>query len=161
VKHLKKGIIRLSFWGAIILLAPLALASPANWLEVIRFTGPTTQDTDYFTCTHAEWRLNWSYNPDPSYPQYAGFAFATKNNLSQTVNSVYQSGNQTTSGLTYVHDEIGQFYLSISTANLLDYTIIVEQDIDSIPEFPLGSVFALLAATLVIAILARRVKVRS
>jgi hypothetical protein len=140
----------------ILLLVGLVWASPANWTETTRFTGSVSQDTDYFTCTHAEWRINWTYTPNPDYPQFAGFILATKDNQTRLVSYIYQSGNDTTSGLTYVHNKIGQFYLAISATNLIDYTIIIEQDLDSIPEFPLGPAFVLLTATLFIAVLARR-----
>jgi hypothetical protein len=50
------------------------------------------------------------------------------------VTTIYETGNATTEGASYIHGERGTFYLAISAANLAEYTIIIQQDIDSIPE---------------------------
>lgn len=128
-----------------------AQASPEHWTEVTRFTGSTDQNTIYFTCSHNEWRLNWTYTPNAQYPTLAGFACTIKDNESLTIDSIYQTGNETTSGLTYMHNKPGTFYLTIGVANLVDYTIIIEQDLDSIPEYPVGLLFAMLTIAIGIA----------
>ena len=122
----------------IICLLAAFLIAPAfansTWQEVTRYSGAGTQDTAYFTCNHAEWRLNWSYTPTPGSEQYVLFAVAVKSNESELVSTIYESGNATTEGASYIHGERGTFYLAISAANLLGYTIIIQQDADSIPE---------------------------
>jgi len=131
-------------------------ASPEQWTEATRFTGSADQNTAYFTCNHNEWRLNWTYTPSPQYPTLAGFACTIKDNESLTVDSIIQSGNESTSGLTYIHNKPGTFYLTIGVANLVDYTIIIEQDLNSVPEFPVGLLFAMLIIAIVIATAIKR-----
>lgn len=120
---------------AVLSLCSQAYASPSNWTEVTRFTGSATQDTDYFVVIHSEWRINWTYTPNPAYPTMADFGITAKDNTSSLVTSIFETGNTTTTGITYVHNWQGTFYLSISVANLQSYTIIIQQDLDSIPEY--------------------------
>jgi len=145
-----------------LILLEVVRASPEQWTEVTRFTGSTDQNTAYFVCNHNEWRVNWTYTPNPEYPTAAGFACTIKDNVSLTIDSIYQSGNETTFGLTYLHNKAGTFYLTIGVANLVDYTIIIEQDLDSIPEYPIGLLFAMLTIALVpLAVLKHRARLRA
>jgi hypothetical protein len=111
-------------------------ASSGTWVEVIRFEDAVSQNTAYFTCDHAEWRINWSYSTDPQTGQYAGFAVTAYNNESQDVGAIMQMGNITTEGTSYIHNKQGTFYLAISVANVVGYVVVIEQDVESIPEFP-------------------------
>ncbi|MCD6240042.1 hypothetical protein J7K27_00770 [Candidatus Bathyarchaeota archaeon] len=115
-------------------------ASPENWVEVIRFTGSGTEQytSEYFTCDHVEWRIRWEYVPDPEYPEFALFNVYTYPQGEDTlfIDSIIKSGADDTSGVSYIHNNAGTFYMKINVANTQSYTIIVEQDLDSIPEFP-------------------------
>lgn len=131
----------------------------SSWVEVTQFTGSGYYTTNYFTCSHAEWRINWSYTPTSINPQLAGFSIYVypRNETSYYIATVSQDGNTTTSGTTYIHNAQGEFYLDFLAANLQSYTVVVEQDIESVPEF--SPIFlALLFATGIVAatILARR-----
>lgn len=156
----RNGIILAVVLATIILPIGRARGSPSNWTEVTRFTGSgsETYTTTYFNCTHAEWRINWTYTPNLAYPNLTMFAIYAypKGENNSFVGSIIKTGSTNTNGTTYIHNTQGTFYLEISVANTENYTIIIEQDIDSVPEFPLGPVLVLLAATLFIAILARR-----
>jgi hypothetical protein len=117
-----------------------ACASAGSWSEVTRFTGAGTANyaTDYFNCNHAEWRIVWSYTPDQAYPNLTIFnvyAYPQGENA-LFVASIFQTGATVTSGTTYVHNNEGTFYLKINVANTQNYTVTVEQDIDSVPEYP-------------------------
>ena len=131
-------------------------ATPANWSEVIRFTGSGTEQytTEYFTCDHVEWRIRWEYVPDPDYPEYAAFSVYTYPQGEDTlfVDSIVKTGSEDTSGVSYIHNNKGTFYMKINVANTQNYTIIVEQDLDSIPEF--SSILILLPPFMLVTLLA-------
>ena len=130
------------------------LASPENWQEVTTFTGSQSTVTGYFTCNHTEWRIRWSYVPDSNHPEYALFTYLTYPQ-GETVSYIdVIDGSSNTSGISYIHNNNGTFYGRVNVANIESYTIIIEQDMDSIPEFPnslaiiLVSIVFLLSAAL-------------
>lgn len=138
-----------------------ASATPANWSEVIRFTGTGSQtyNTTYFTCTHVEWRIRWEFVPHPVYPELTGLNVFTYPQGESVifVDWIFQMGPSNTSGTSYIHNRAGTFYMSIATANTQSYAIIVEQDLDSIPEFPTFLILPLfMIATLFVVIVHRR-----
>ncbi len=134
------------------------LASPENWQEVTRFTGSGTQgyNTGYFSCNHTEWRIRWSYVPDSSHPEYALFSFLTypQGEIVSYIDFISEGGGSNTSGISYIHNNNGTFYGKVNVANTESYTVIIEQDMDSIPEYPnslaiiLASVVFLFSAAL-------------
>jgi len=138
-----------------------ASAAPSNWNEVTSFTGSgsETYTTDYFTCDHVEWRIRWEYVPDSNYPEYAIFSVMTYPQGEDVlyVSLIMKSGSEDTSGVSYIHNNKGTFYMEISFANTQSYTIIVEQDLYSIPEFPSFLILPLfMIATLLTVIVYRR-----
>jgi len=134
-------------------------ATPENWSEVVRFTGSGT--TAYFTCSHVEWRIRWSYVPDPSYPQYAVFSVLTYPQGEDTlfIDYIMKTGDSETSGISYIHNQQGTFYCKISEANTQSFVVIIEQDVDSIPEFQSFLILPLfMIATLLTALVCKRKK---
>lgn len=112
-------------------------AYAVSWVQVTQFSGSASETTDYFTVSHAEWRVDWTYTPDPTYPQYASFYLDIYNqNQSEWPASIDQLGNTTTNGTTYVHNLSGTFYCDISVSSVTGYTITIEQDVNSVPEYP-------------------------
>jgi len=66
-----------------------------------------------------------------------------------------------TSGISYIHDQEGTFYMDISAANIENYTIIVEEDVDSIPEFtPVTLAIVLIAVSILAVVLSKKFKKR-
>jgi hypothetical protein len=146
---------------AVVLCSNVVSATPANWSEVVRFTGSggESYSTDYFTCNYVEWRIRWSYVPDPSYPQYTVFSVFTYRQGEDAlyVDSIMKTGGSDTSGTSYIHNKHGAFYSKINIANTQSYTIIIEQDMDSIPEFSLFIILPMfMIATLLAVIVYRR-----
>ena len=137
-------------------------ATPANWSEVVRFTGSGTEQytTNYFTCDHVEWRIQWSYVPDPNYPQYTVFSVVTYPQGEDTfyVDFIMKTGGSDTSGTSYIHNNQGTFYSKINVANTQSYTIIIEQDLDSIPEFPSFLILPLFMIATILAVIVYRKK---
>ncbi|MFC1487317.1 nitrous oxide reductase family maturation protein NosD [Thermoproteota archaeon] len=119
----------------------VAFASSENWVEVTRFTGSGTEllKTDYFTCNQTEWRIRWEYIPDLQYPNLISFSVYTypimEGDRGPTyANVINKVGIENTSGTSYIHDYPGTFYMYINNVGTESYTIIVEQNLDSIPE---------------------------
>jgi len=141
----------------------LAGAALVSWSEVTQFTGSRGYMTEDFTCTHVEWRMNWNYTPSPSYPSLAGFSIVVYSiNQDISIASVMQMGNTTTNGTSYIHNQKGTFYLDIIVGNVENYVIVIEQDVDSLPEFSTMVLLSLLlSGTLVAMTLARRLEHRS
>ncbi len=75
---------------------------------------------------------------------------------SVTVGSIVKSGTEETNGILYINGFNGTFYMDI-VSNADSYVIIVEQNIDSIPEFPSWTILPLfLTVTMVVAIYKRK-----
>jgi hypothetical protein len=153
---------------------------PYNWVEVTRFTkesvpstwwGDPSGNTDYFNCDYVEWRIRWEYTPHPAVPQYAALyfevyekkedviwrGFLRAEGKSVLVDVIKKYGTSETSGVSYIHNQTGRFYMFISGSNIEDFTIIVEKDTDSIPEFPSWALLlVMVVAVLVIAVIYRR-----
>lgn len=122
-------------------------AVAASWIEVARLTGSADYTTDYFTCEHAEWRISWSYTPISAATEYAAFSCYVYSRNGSFIALISQDGGITTSGITYIHNRQGEFYLRFLVANLTGYAAIIEQDTESVPEFPSTVLLLLLFAT--------------
>lgn len=145
-------------------MSGVVFASSGNWSEVTRFTGSgsETYTSDYFTCDHVEWRIRWDYVPDFQYPNLTSlsvFTYPTKegDRGPMYVNFIRKTGNEDTSGTSYIHDYQGTFNMYIDVNGTESYTIIVEQDLISIPEFPSWIILPLfLVATLFVIVIRKR-----
>lgn len=141
-----------------LLSSNVALVKSASWSEVTRFSDLGDYTTDYFNCSHVVWRINWNYTPSLSDPTRAGFVVKVyPRNQSVSIASILQIGNTTTKGTSYIQNQQGTFYLTIDITNLEHYTVVIEQDIESIPESSPIVLLLLFATGIVVAmILARR-----
>jgi len=134
-----------------------------NWVEVTRFTDDIwllPDYTDSFLIDHDEWRIRWEvisifYIGDLSFwvvPQgnYHVSSFRTNMSIAGV------NGPITTNGTLNMDGDTGTFYLFIDTS-ASKYTLIVEQNIDSIPEFPSWIILPLfLVASLVLIVIKKR-----
>ena len=159
-------------------LPPDFQPGPDNWVEVTRFNkesvpstwwGDPSGNTDYFTCDHVEWRIRWEYIPHPAVPQYATLyveVYEKKEDViwrgeviqegkSVLIDVFGEYGMSETSGVSYIHNQTGRFYMFISGSNIEDFTVIVEQDTDSIPEFPSWTILPLLIVATMVVIIVR------
>jgi hypothetical protein len=136
----------------------VVLATPDNWSEVTRFTGSGTEvyTTDYFTCDHVEWRISWEYIPDSESTIFWVYTYPQGEDALY-IDVIYKTGADDTSGISYIHNNNGTFYMKIEVSNTQSYTIIVEQDLDSTPEFPSFLILPLfMIATLLAVIVYKR-----
>jgi hypothetical protein len=136
----------------------LVLAETPNWSEVATFTGvgsQQTQNTTIFKISHPEWRIRWMITLDPNYTLAEGF-FVYVYPQGETKNyvwTIYSVGGSPTNGTGYAENLTGSFYMTIlaGTPGVLTYSLIVEQNLNSVPEFPPSTIlpFALTIALLV------------
>jgi hypothetical protein len=131
------------------------------WSEVKRFTGSGTEEytTAYFSCDRIDWRIRWSYVPDPSNPGYALFNLITYPTVGsgRWVDYVRKIGGSDTHGTSFINNESGTFYCRIAVEETQNYTIIIEQDLNSIPEYqPSLGILILFATTVLMMAYARK-----
>jgi hypothetical protein len=135
----------------------IVLASSGNWVEVTRFTGNEYTQTEPFTIEHVEWRIRWNFSTVFHMHQKSLGVFGInvfekepKRHVSSFVGVPTIGSENGTLSLS----ENGTFYLQIHVLNIYDYSILIEQNIDSIPEFPSWIIVPLflVAPLLVIAI---------
>ncbi|MFW9853371.1 MAG: hypothetical protein ACFFDS_10535 [Candidatus Thorarchaeota archaeon] len=121
-----------------------AFASSENWVEVVRFSysGPDPHEyriTEPFTCDHVDWRIRWEfYFEHTHFPEFGHFSVRTYPKGENTsIDEIHVDGFGERNGTSYIFNNKGEFYMRISTLSVVtSYTIIVEQNLDSIPEFP-------------------------
>ena len=75
------------------------------------------------------------------------------------INFIMKTGTEDTSGTSYIPEYTGTFYVYINVGATESYTIIVEQDLDSIPEFPSWIILPILVIS-TLAMLGFRNKIR-
>lgn len=156
----QKTIITISTLALILaVLAISGFAHAQTYQTVTNFTGSADQTTDYFTIPSSEWRITWSYTPSSVGGDYAGFSvFAyPKGETALYTTSIYQTGANQTSGVTYVHEGPNDYYLKIASANIDSYTITIEAQpaatatdtptpTPTIPEYSVTATFFVLVA---------------
>jgi len=143
----------------------IVFASSENWVEVVRFywsgAGPHEyRITEPFTCDHVDWRIRWEfYYHHTHFPEFVHFSVRTYprgENISD-INSIRVDGFGERNGTSYIFNNEGQFYMRISTLSVVtSYTIIVEQNIDSIPEFPSLTVLPLAMTIMLFLVVVKR-----
>jgi hypothetical protein len=108
-----------------------------NWVEVARFIGTKGFTTDVFVCDHVEWRIRWEFDPGHGhFPELHKFQVTTYEEGESTnyFNQILEFPGGDLNGVELLNQS-GTFYLDICTGILHSYTIIIEENIHSIPEF--------------------------
>ena len=134
----------------------IAFASSGNWVELTRFTGSgQVNQTESFNCDHVEWRLKWSFNPNPNVELKPPLMFHLRvYEVGGELVEFFIATSQTSGTLNY--NRTGSFWLFIDEMYVENYTVIIEQNIDSIPEFSSWTILPLLLATTITVILYRK-----
>ena len=133
----------------------IAFATSENWVEVTRFTkeGRQSAITDSFTIDYVEWRIVWEFDPGHWHFPTLYTLSVTTYPLGETESYFNQFNEKPNGNLRGVEllNQSGEFYMKIDCGLIDSYTIIVEQNIDSIPEFPSWFILPILiASTLVV-----------
>lgn len=116
-----------------------------NWVEVTRFIGTEGFTTEVFVCDHIEWRIRWEFDPGHwHFPDLHTLQVTTYKEGESTkyFNQIRELPSGNLNGVELLNQS-GTFCLEISTGLIDSYTIIVEENIDSIPEFPSWAIFPL------------------
>ena len=133
----KSGLILLA--TTFLLLSPMCLVKADNWVEVARFDGGNgglVVSEEHFTCDYGEWRIRWEFSLSkfssimPQMYTLTVVTFREGEDKHLVAPRIYEMGNGTRSGTSYVYDSYGEYYMLIRSANLESYTIIIEQNID-------------------------------
>ena len=128
------------------MLIPIHLVKANHWVEVVRFTGGSTiTTTEDFTCDYVDWRIRWEIEPrnDSIRTVFRVYIFPYSDAFPREpwFESIQKYGTEETSGILYIHDHNGSLDMDV-LASLESYTLIIEQDLDSIPEFPSWTILA-------------------
>ena len=152
-------IVLLLYFCLLVSTSGIVFASSSHWVEVARFTGNEDTQTEQFTCDHVEWRIRWNYSTEFHMHQKSLGLFAMNVVEKEPKSIVSSFGSGPTIGDkngTLSLGENGTFYLQIFAFNIYDYSVIVEQNIDSIPEFPSWFIMPLFVTATLIGILVRK-----
>ncbi len=139
----------------------IVFATSSNWVEVTRFTEDGTKfSTDFFTIDNVEWRIRWEYEPQPEVPEehptFYVYVYAQES-PGTYFETILQKGTEETNGTLYIHDRNGTFFLTIIRA-VQSFTLIIEQDLTSIPEFPSWIILPLFLMLTVVAVIISKKK---
>ena len=159
-------------------MSGIAFASSGNWEEKGRLTGyaPKFGSSPLFIIETVDWRIRWEYEPIEEVPNLTAFSIHVQTHedvnitdasdfftesveeetTSITVGSIIKSGTEETNGTLYINGYDRTFYLDI-VSNAQSYTIIIEENLESIPEFPSWMILPLtITATLIAVVLKRK-----
>ena len=136
----------------------IIFASSEHWVEVTRFTEDSTFLQTAFTIEHVEWRIRWEYEPDPKVSEEAPalYVYVWDQEFPDTYfETILKKGTNEKSGTLYIHNRNGTFFLGV-IRTVTSFTLVIEQDLTSIPEFPSWIVLPILLASTLAVILYRK-----
>ncbi|MBA7680343.1 hypothetical protein ES703_88658 [subsurface metagenome] len=93
--------------------------------ESILITGSSDKTSPPFRVTTKEWVIDWSYVPDPEWPEMAVFGFFVypRGETVMYVESVmFPEG---TSGTTYSYAGVGEYYIKVSVGNVKSWEVVI------------------------------------
>ncbi len=123
------------------MLVPIQLVKADRWVEVARFEGDRTTInytkaatyTEPFTIDHYEWHIKWEYKPgniSPIVHYFEVYVYRqgeTENYVAHII--APQDGYF---GTFPVYNETGTFYMKITFGIVESYSLVVEQNLDSV-----------------------------
>ncbi|MFA5364123.1 MAG: hypothetical protein WC325_02960 [Candidatus Bathyarchaeia archaeon] len=145
----------LLFLSTLVMFSTLCVvfAESPNWSVVTSFSGGNgIITTDEFICHNVEWRIRWSFSPRTDNPEFTSFQVYVYSTESKSYfASIKKSGTEETSGSLIVANHTGTFYLEIIASIGNSYSITIEKNLNSIPEFASWMIVPLcLTASLVV-----------
>ena len=123
-------------WCLLYCNARVVFGSSENWEEETRLTGRGGMgDTKTFTVNHVDWRVRWEIKPSNNTGETAFLAYIfTSNGYTQWVDTIQQQGTKETSGILNIQNRSGSFHFQITTGNIETYTMIIEENTNSVLE---------------------------
>ena len=135
---------------------PVAQLSSENWVEVERFSGGNWWGgTRSFRIDNFEWRIRWKYEPTIDYGSNTAVVFNIQVLDAKSQRVEFVRSDEKTNGVLYLYQS-GEFYLYIIGFNTDNFTIIIEQNIDSVPEFPLWIILPLVLIITLFSVVVKR-----
>ena len=137
----------------------VAFASSGNWVEVTRFAGEGggVGYSPHFMIEYVECRIRWQYSSIYGWDWDRDFSFYVEpnDNVSEGMGIASVTDPMEKNGTLNINNYIGTFHIFFPplTSN---WTVIVEQNIDSIPEFPSWIILPLFLVVTFVAILAKK-----
>ena len=134
----------------------IVFASSGNWVEVITFAGSVgIGSTSHFTVDHVDWRIRLEINPSNSSerPSFTVNVFHDSEPWSEKISRLT---THETTGILNIYNHSGSFYLVVQTMNVDSYTMIIEQNTESIPEFPSWTILPILLATTLMGVIFKK-----
>ena len=141
-------------------VSSIVFASSDNWVEVTTFTGSGgVHSTSRFAVDYVDWRIRWEVIPGNDSERGTSFnAYVYPSSGGPQIEEMHHSiGTEKTTGIKNIYNHRGIFYIVVVTTNIADVKLIIEQNIESIPEFPSWTILPLaLIATLSVIVLKKR-----
>lgn len=136
-----------------------------NWVEVTTLSGSGgIGSTKTFTIEHVDWRIRWEIEPGnhserQSFLVYVFPATGIKGS-EQWFESIQHFGTEETTGVLNILNYSGSFYMDV-LASIDSYTMVIEQNIVSIPEFTSWTILPLVLSGVFVVIIFRKKLVKS
>jgi hypothetical protein len=156
----KKAALLIIIFAIVTPLSILPFIRAANWETVTTVTGSADQTSNSFSISAQEWRLQWSYTPDPRFPSltFFGVLVYPQKEGATYVDSFYVNGSTQINGTEYIREGAKDYHLEILDANIPSYTIVVQQYVENSSSTPNGNsgtantMYAILTAIIVVII---------
>ena len=137
----------------------IVFASSSNWVEVITFTGSAggVHSTSRFAVDYVDWRIRWEVTPGNDSERGTSFdAYVYPSSGGPYVEVLHHTiGTEKTTGIKNIYNHMGSFYIVVVTTNIADVKLIIEQNIESIPEFPSWTILPLLIVVTLVGVIFR------
>jgi hypothetical protein len=139
----------------------VAFASSSNWVEVVTFHNIVGfWATSRFNVFHDDWRIKWEIYPSNGSESPSLKVLVYHDMGHQGIENTSSLTTHETTGILNIYNASGKFFLAFWATNTNSSSIlIIEQNTDSIPEFPSWIILLLvLTVTLFSVIIKRNMK---
>ena len=146
------------FCFCLIVSAPgIVFASSGNWVEVVTFHNIVGfWATPRFNTFHDDWRIKWEIYPSNGSESPSLKAYVYQDNH-EGIEIISSLTTHETTGILNIYNASGSFFLVFQTTNTNSSSIlIIEQNTDSIPEFPSWTILPLVLAITLFSIIIKR-----
>ena len=118
----------------------IAFGASGNWIEIVTLTGSGgIGSTKTFVVDRVDWRIRWEFEPGNGSERVAFlvYVFQTTGIKGSVpwIDSIQHFGTEETTGILNIYNQSGYFYMDVLTGNIENYSMVIEQNLDSIPEF--------------------------
>ena len=148
------------FCFCLLMSAPsIAFASSDNWVEVTTFHNIVGfWATSHFNVFHVDWRIKWEIYPSNGSESPSLKVLVYHDMGHQGIENISSLTTHETTGILNIYNASGSFFLVFQATNTNSSSILkIEQNTDSIPEFPSWTILPLvLIATFSVIVLKKR-----